>query len=291
MKKTIISTAIASVLCAAGFTTTANAGDLQLTFTDNTTSSWGASKEFAVTTNYGSVNDGAKDIFFGGETWTFQGSSTSNLIGAMLSGVSIHNANGGASGLRAPITDGQSGFPICATANTCDVLEQDAPFFGSGFNFLAPTIGSAAATAYGSPMKILAWDTSGTPGSVQIWLPVANAQWAGGNYIVGADPTRALPGFQDGDKVTYGVAPTGPGVTFIGSASGGTFHLTAALKMTRDEVTVPAFASQTVNWDVTGSYSVTPHGSQVPVPAAAWLLGSGLFGIAGCSRMNKKRQA
>jgi hypothetical protein len=128
---------MAVVLGSTGLVSVASAGDLKFTFTDNVTSVWGSGKEFAVTTKYGFINDATKDIFFGGETWTFQGSSASNLVGGVLSSVSNKLANpGGAT--QAPITSGQSGFPNCATANTCDTLHQGASFFTQGFTFLAP---------------------------------------------------------------------------------------------------------------------------------------------------------
>jgi hypothetical protein len=198
---------------------------------------------------------------YGGETWTFN-------TGKQMTGTGggVPSANPGTFGTRAPITSGQASFPVCAASTSspgvCPVLEQDAPFFGSGFNFLAPTVGSSTAAAFNGVGTITALNFS--TNTLTIFMPATNAQWAGGNYVIGADPTRSPPGILDGDKISYGVAPTGPGVTFTGTISNVVnsgpitfnFRLYGERTMTRDEVTVPAFAAQTVQWELPGSASI-----------------------------------
>jgi len=76
-------------------------------------------------------------------------------------------------------------------------------------------------------------------------------------------------------------------VTFNGTTDGaGNFTLYSTYKMTKDEVSVLGFNNNSVEWALHGTYATV---SNVPVPAAAWLFGSGLMGMAGVARRNRRK--
>lgn len=79
---------------------------------------------------------------------------------------------------------------------------------------------------------------------------------------------------EDGNEVSPAiVTPTAVGFDFIGTGGHGQYL--------NQDSTAPAYAITTLN------FTIGSEVSQVPVPAAAWLFGSGLLGLAGVSRKRK----
>jgi len=295
-KKSALATVVALSMGTVGAVGTASAGDLVLTFTNNsgattptgTLVQFAAGSEFHVATPYGtSLNDGHKDIISGGETWTFAGTSSSNLVNALLTGVTgTTNSNTGTTGTSgaAFLTSGVTGFPVSPTPNSAQTLAQGADFLGAGnFTILAPTTGSATGMTFG-PAEITSWNTGA--GTFSVNFPVLYVQWANGTYIIGGDG--------DGNA-THNTLPCsangpcpGPGVTLNGTLDGsGNFLLSGNYTMTKDEVTVGGFNKNIVEFSLGGTYAVNTH--VVPVPAAAWLFGSGLLGMAGVARRRRNK--
>ena len=239
----------------------------------------GMNTEFRVMTPLGNKrNDGPKDAIFGGETWAFD-------IGGELIGTSMV-ANLGNPGVCNPptlcfasITSGVSGFPICTTVSdpSCPVIEQGADFLSAGdFNFLAPVKGSIPGNTYG----VATIAVNLTNNTLVTHFPVTHAQWANGNYIIGADPSAT-----DGNTFVKGVGP-GVDIADIGgitvtSAAGAVditldFVLHGESKMTGDEVTVPGFNQNTVQWELPGTATINNQnpvavddGSTAPIPAVS----------------------
>lgn len=262
MKKTAIASAIG---LAFGLASVSANASVIMTFADNTTpvaaplpytiaaganpvytSAFAPGNEFRMISPVTGTpgGGGEKSIYNGGEQWIF------NSAGQM-SGVTGTPSNPGAS------------FPGSAapTAGTNPTLNQNAPFFGPAFNFLAPTTTSLAGTAYG-PATV----SVGTGGNFSVHFNVMEAQWGGTWFPLG----------QDG----------GIGVTF-NCSGGSSFTCFAEHKITVAEDPGSAgFAGWVAQWEVHGTASgLTP--APVPLPAAAWLFGSGLLGLVGIARRKK----
>ena len=146
----------------------------------------------------------------------------------------------------------QSAAPDGATG-----LFLNAAFLSAPFGFLAPTVGSAAATDYG-PGNI-AFDSTD---NFTITFPVLEAQWNEGYFTLGS---------------------SAGGIVFdCSGANSGNITCTAENLITAAEDSL-GFAGQTAQWELHGTLD-TPHVSEVPVPAAVWLFGSGLLGLVGVAR-------
>ncbi len=269
MKKTVLATAIGLAFGLAS----AGASASTLTFADNTTpaaaplpftigaggfttgytAAFAAGKEFRMISpaNNAPGGGGEKSIYNGGEQWIFNGDS---ITGGTMTGVANTPSNPGATGFAG------SAAP---TAGTNPTLGQPAPFFGSPFNFLAPTTTSLAGTAY--EPATLSFDSTD---AFTVHFNVMEAQWGGTWFPMG----------QDG----------GVGITFnCTGAHSGNFTCFAQHKITLLEDPGSAgFATWVAQWDITGTLSPT---HPVPIPAAVWLFGSGLLGLVGIAR--RKRNA
>lgn len=291
--------ALASALTIAiGATAYASAASaVTLTFTNNASATaatgtqlvgFTANTEFHVITTGGTgINDTQKDVMSGGETWTFNG----NTAGSSMTAVSGTGGNAGAGMGTATLTTGVAGFPIAGAPNTVASIQNGATFLQTNalFTMGAPTLGSILGNAFGAA-TINDGTTAGftQAGTFTVNMPVVFTQWANGTYIIGGDP-NANPAH--GDKcgaLTAGVGAGcgGAGVDFNGTADGsGNFTMWATQKMTKDEVTVLGFNGNTTEWAFTGTYEAT---TVVPVPAAVWLFGSGLVGLASVARRRRK---
>ncbi|GEM_PF-2586185 len=251
-------------------------------FTDQTGSTKGSgiafapNTEFRVMTPTGTkTNNGFKDVISGGETWTF--SSGSGGVLTAVGGTPPNVGSGTGTTNRAPITASLSGYPICATAGQtgCPTLEQNASFLQSflPFNFLAPVSGSIPGNTYGPATA----NVDLVNKNITIHFPVLQAQWAGGNYIIGADPNPST----NGDVFVKGA---GPGVTMSGPitnvvSSGGTttfdFDMHGSYSMTADEVTVAGFKNNLVQWEFKGVGSMpTPVVTVQPLSASSGVIGA-----------------
>lgn len=124
------------------------------------------------------------------------------------------------------------GAPSPATAGDTGLFK-NAPFLGSPFGFLAPTLGSAAGSTYG--VGQLAF-TTGV--NFTVTFPVLEAQWAGGIFTLGR---------------------SNGGIIFTGNVAADNHFFEA----TADRIIDPqddtlGFAGQYTQWDVTGSINSDP---------------------------------
>lgn len=196
-----------------------------------------------------------KNAINGGETWSF------------------NNANQMSGTTGTPGNPGATTGSAATAAGSNPTMQQDAVFFGNPFNFLAPVAGSLAGNAYGAGVWV-----GGTPvngATTAMHFNVLEAQWAGSYFPLG----------QAG----------GAGIDFVGTISnavttGNTTTFTYDLFANHtiavsEDPTGAGFSGWTAQWHVQGTGVAT---SPVPVPAAAWLLGSGLLGLVGVARRSKK---
>ena len=253
MKKTLISTAVAATFA---FTAT-SANALVLTLLDNTTTPSLAGvtidpangAAFAAGNEFRVANGGAF-AGFGEKSITGDQAMTWTFDGAgEMTAVSGTDMVPAAS-MVPPVGGSHLGSGVG--------LFQNATFFGGGFGFLAP-IGSAAAHG---PATI----TFDSTDNYTIHFPVMEAHWNGASEMLGAS--------------------TG-GITFTcnGALAPGVGHCQADNLIIAAEDTA-GFAGQYTQWSFDVSLD-TPHVPDVPVPAAAWLFGSGLLGLVGVARRKK----
>lgn len=137
------------------------------------------------------------------------------------------------------------------------------------FNFFGyqATTGLAPSANGSPPANDWSNGFQGTVGSGTISLNLGGwlYNWNGTNVIQGTDSTGA------NGTSTAAVGTTGPGNTF--TVDWQFYHVGGPT------------ADQTSYWTITGTY--TEATSQVPVPAAVWLMGSGLLGLVGVARLRK----
>ncbi len=211
-----------------------------------------------------------KDTIRGTENWQF------NSTGLMTAVVDTATTVG----LSATVISYQSGggLPPSGSQTGDLAIDQGAKFKGNLFAFLAPTLGSGAGNLYGEATYTATSETS-----FEIFFPVLEAQWAGVFFPLGSYDN-------DGDGV-------GDGVTFYGTTDGSAFTLWAEHTILVDDFTAPlsqnedpsraGFADWTTQWYYVGTIDGFVPPSNVPVPAAVWLFGSGLLGLAGVARRRK----
>ncbi len=212
-----------------------------------------------------------KDTVQGVEGWQFNDAgvmtavtNTATTGGLSVTTISYQNAGG------LPANGSQSGDLA---------IDQGVSVITSLFAFLAPTLGSGAGNLYGEAAYTATSETS-----FEIFFPVLEGQWAGTFFPLGSYDN-------DGDGV-------GDGVTFYGTTDGSTFSLWAEHTVLVDNSAAPlsqnedpggaGFADWTFQWYYVGTIDGFVPPSNVPVPAAVWLFGSGLLGLAGVARRRKE---
>lgn len=292
LQKHSVAAAIALAMGTTGFAGTASAvsftfaNNAAATNPSNTILGFGAGTEFHVVTPYGSgTNNGDKDVITGGEQWIFTG----DTAGSLMTGVANTSTNSGGGGEAATLTTGVAGFPVASTAGTVSTIQQGASFLQTFniFTMAAPLTGNIIGQTFGAA-TVNDGTTAGftQAGTFSITMPVVHTQWATGSYIIGGDPN---PNPTNGDKCLPNGPCGGPGVVFAGTTDGaGNFTLSASYKMTKDEVSVLGFNNNTVEWSLQGTYAAD-GGAPVPVPAAAWLFGSGVLGMVGVARRRRRK--
>ena len=238
-----------------------------LTFSDGTASAaaagacsrigWTAGAEFRLCNTSGIAlgNGGFKNAFNGGETYTFNDAGQMTAV----SGTPLNPGAG--TGGAAPI------------AGTNPTMQQDPlPPWGFGpFNILAPTTTSLAGAAYGPGLFLGGAPVNGT--TTLMHFNVLELQAFGSHFPLGLD-------------LGTGIDFTGTisGASTVGNVTTFTFDLFASdLIDVSEDPTGCCMSGYTAQWHLQG----TGVHTAVPVPAAVWLLGSGMVALVGVARRKK----
>lgn len=266
VKKTV---QVTTILCLVLGTAVSAQAATAVTFSDSGAASaiagacsaiaWTAGSEFRMCDPTGTALSGSqKDVMNGGETWSFSSSG-------QMAGVSGTPTNPGAyTGSAAPV------------AGSNITLQQSTVFFGPAFNFLAPINLSGAGATYGAGMYNVGPPTNGYYASI-FSFPVLEAQWGGTFFPLG----------QASGGVTF--SGTLSGCVTTGLVTDCHFDIYANEYIDASEDPGSAgFAGWTAQWHLQGNNSlVYTAPAAVPVPAAVWLFGSGVLGLAGFVRRKK----
>ena len=241
---------------------------LTLTFSDSTAAAakpgacsgiaWTGGSEFRVCSPSGNglAGGGQRNAITGGETYSF------NDAGVMT-GVTGTPGNLGAT------TDPGSAAPVFGTNPS---WQQNSNFIAGPLNFLAPVLGSLAGTAYGPATYV---NTTPTNGVDQLFLhvPVLEMQWL--------DTWLSLGSASGGVNFNADIS----NVVTVGNNTTFDFNMFANELIDFAEDPGPTgLHGFTAQWHMQGKGAYT---APVPVPAAVWLFGSGVLGLAGFMRRKK----
>lgn len=198
--------------------------------------------------------EGEMDIYStaAGQTWIFDGDA---VAGGSMTGVTGFPNN---PGISLDVSLDGSAAPL---ANTNPTLNQDALFFGVPFNFLAPTTTSLAGAAYGAATL-----RYGAGDNFSIHFNVMEFQWAG----------YWLP---------LGISSAGIDFRCTGATTGNFTCIAEHLITYYEDLNAAGFGGWVAQWRIAGTLDEL---HPVPIPAAAWLLGSGLLGLVPLARRKKK---
>lgn len=138
---------------------------------------------------------------------------------------------------------------------------QNAPYVTQPFGFAAPFEGSRVGDKYG----VASIDITDGVDEFSMYFPVLEAQWSGFVFPLG----------KEGDL----------GVTFnCNGAISGNINCYGEHRIIATEDPGVGFRNFTAQWELHGTLTQ----SEVPVPAAVWLFGSGLIGLVGLARKSKR---
>lgn len=126
--------------------------------------------------------------------------------------------------------------------------------------------------------SIIAWDFNGGG----TWVNTFSTATSSGG-VEGSAITASINLYDNWNGTNFFQGTTGNGTqlatgTATGTATSGTYTLSW-----QSLIVGGPFNNQIGTYNVSGTY-----GAQVPVPAAAWLMGSGLIGLVGVARRRKK---